>query len=247
MYINKLVSIFLIGLGFAGIVGAAPDDVRVEFHCLAWDKTLRNAPVGYISKEKLIGIPMLNDHAQSTNRYTYQGPPRINFHNTKEFRENPLVAPIGSYQVPAGADKLLLVLVPSEDGKINIVGMDNDWKNFPENTFRMMNMTDAKLGILIDSQKMLLSPNAMKGGTLKSSDSLSFEVKIAAQAEDNTARLMYSNRWTRGTDRRFLCFISEIDGAKKRKLKVKVVSDSPARKLPDELLAPGAFGPEAFN
>jgi hypothetical protein len=247
MYINKLVSIILIGLGVAGVAGAAPDDVRVDFHCLAWDQTLRNAPVGYISKEKLIGIPMLDDHSQTRGRFTYEGPPLINFHNTKEFRKNPLVTPIGSYQVPAGADKLLLVLIPREDGKISIVGMDNDWKNFPKNAFRMMNMTDEKLGVLIDSQKILLSPNAMEMGTLKASDSLSFEVKIAAQADDDAVRVMYSNRWNRGTDRRFLCFISEIDGAKKRKLKVKVVSDRPARQMPDESLTSGAFGPEAFN
>jgi hypothetical protein len=247
MYINKLVSIFLIGLGFVGIAGAEPDDVRVDFHCLAWDRTLRNAPVGYISKEKLIGIPLLSDHSQTLGHFTYEGPPRIEFHNTKEFRKNPLVAPIGSYQVPAGADKLLLVLIPSEDGKINIVGIDNDWKNFPKNTFRMMNLTDEKLGVLIDSQKILLNPNAMKSGALTSSDSLSFEVKIAAQAEDNSARIMYSNRWNRGTDRRFLCFISESDGVKKRKLRVKVVSDSPSRQIPDESLTFDDFDPEAFE
>jgi len=247
MYINKLVSIVLIGLGVAGVVEAAPDDVRVDFHCLAWDKTLREAPVGYISKEKLIGIPLLSDHSQTSRRFTYEGPPRIDFYNTKEFRRNPLVKPIGSYQVPVGADKLLLVLIPRGDGKISIVGMDNDWRKFPENTFRMMNMTDKKLGVLIDSQRILLSPNAMKGGTLKSSDSLNFEVKIAAQAEDNSARIMYSNRWNRGANRRFLCFISEIDGVKKKKLRVKVVSDSPEREISDESLYSDDFGPEAFN
>ena len=246
MCIRNLVSLFLLGVCLITAVEAAPKDVRVDFHCLAWDRSQRRSPIGFTSSGKLIGIDQLNDHSQTAVQYTYIGPPLIHFYNSTEYRKNPAVPPIGSYQVRPEDRELLLVFIPLENGRIKVVGLSHDWKSFPKKSFRLMNMTDGKLAVLIDSKKVLLSPHEMESGALQSSGGLSFEVKIAAKTEKNPARLVYSNRWTRGTDRRFLCFITEVAGAKKTKLHVKVISDGPARKIHQDI-DPADYGPEAYE
>lgn len=224
------------------------DDVRVDFHVLAWDKSLRNAPIGYVTKGKFVPIPNLNDHSRTVRSFRYEGPPIIRFYNRNASQGS---APLGSLSVPQGASQLLLILIPNEADRIRVLSIPNSEKNFPANSFRLINMTEAELAVLIDGKKLLIGPKEMESGDLSAAEGLNFEVKIAAQTENNSARLVYSNRWNRGANRRYLCFIQEAPGAANRKLRVKVVSDTPVADSARGDQAPGLpepviLGPEDF-
>ena len=140
----------------------------------------------------------------------YAGPRRFILHSSETAfsARPPGPAPVASVDLPPGADKVLLLCIPNQEGKLRLVTYDISGKQAQAGDYRIFNLSPGAVSVILGDKTFVVEPAQDK--TLSDPDwrtevrDINFQLATVTNGEANK---VYSSMWGHQPGRRNFIFL----------------------------------------
>lgn len=191
-------------------------NVSISFSVLSWQKTIRDL---YFQNANGEEVNFFAPNGSPSKSYRYFGPDPVVFYrkNGADALGNDIKKPVAIYH-PSSEKEQLLLFIPQpkkEHEAYRVLPLNFSREELTNGSYRFYNLATYPVYVRFGKDKFKVNSNdsvTMASGPTKA-NGLDIAMAMQVSAEPNSARIVYSSRWTLRSGRSALVFITNDSGA----------------------------------
>ncbi|WP_269537720.1 hypothetical protein [Cerasicoccus fimbriatus] len=208
-------ALLLAFLAAGALFGQAPENVRVSFSMLSWNRTINQVFYEGINGE--VAIPFIPNGAPTKN-FEYYGPLPVYFYQYDgvDAEGNPLKKVIGSFTPRANANQLLIFIPDEQRGKglYRILPLNFARNEVADGTYQFFNLASYPLYVRFGKDQFKVPAGKSEAIVSNPEIAKGLDVAMALQVSEapGGTEVVYSAGWTLKKGRSALVFITNDQG-----------------------------------
>ena len=196
-------------------------DVTIDFKCLGWAASSRNAKLYYVTDNEPQLLKM-NELFRS-DKYDYTGGRNLSFY---EKSADGKLKKISNVRINGKAKDWLFIFIKEGSDQYKVLGLEDGSKSYPGGSFRFYNISTRDMGLKLGDDVSVIKVKSMHRSVPKYTKHKMIPVELAEiVASSGKARFVYSNSWIQRKNIRRLTFIRDSMKTESGVVQLKVIED----------------------